>query len=539
MRAASAAVVIGLLLADLLPRPALAAPSLCRFDAYDSWPGVLALNLSTGQVPSELHIGPGPHAPAMSADRRRLYIRTQDGVAVVDVRQLRVIEILPVASTGALAVAPDDAIYFVDAVGAPPLVHALDVRRRTTVDVVALPDDTDYASAPSLGDDGRLLFVTATDAATGTTRLVAIDVAARTIRDTWTSPYRWDRLEIRASPTSDSAYIGRYDSYDGEAETGLLHWRVGADPESLPIAAGRLLASPDGTRLYVRHGTEPTVLVDTASHTPIATLPGGDVVIGFGADDCLVLAAGRQLRLACPGEASAQPIAAETLSPDNTSPVGAAAWTDGPCALPPARCERGLPCLEVLGANAAPGDTVEIGIRLHAAGAEIPGLQNDLYLDPALRMPVARTARDGRPWPRCHVNPEIGKEPTTVTCREADRSECLSGRALVLSLLDLDPIPDGSLLYRCEVRIPPDVAPGTYPVGCINAIASDARGEDVAIGCQDGAVVVAVPPGGAVRAASAGAAAAGCQVLPDGDAPAAGGWLLILLAGLAIRRRAH
>ena len=535
MRSAIVAVITALLLASAAPRPALAAPSLCHFDSYGSWPGVLALNLSTGQVPSALRIDPQIGAPAMSADRRRMYVPIDGGIAVVDVRRLRVIDTIPVATTGALAVAPDDTIYFVDAVGAPPMVHALDVRRHTTVAVTALPDDADFARSPSLGDDGRLLFVSVTDADTGAISVVAVDLVARTIRDTWTSPNRWAGLDVAASPTGAAAFIEQNSWYDGDDDDSLLLWQVGADPELLPVAPGRALPSPDGTRLYVRHGTEPTVLVDTASRAPIATLPGGEVVIGFAADDCLILAEERQLRLACPGEASAQPIAAEALSPENTALVGTTAWTDGACTLPPARCDDGVPCLEVVGADGSPGDTVEVRFRLHTAGAQIAGLQNDLYLDPALGMPGTRPDHGGRLWPRCRVNPDIGKEPTIVSCREAAGPDCLTGRALVLSLLDLDPIPDGSVTYSCEVRIPPDVAAGTYPVGCVNALASDSAGNDVALQCQDGAVTVAAPPGGAVRAAGAGTAAAGCQVVASGAAPTTGGWLLVLLGGLALR----
>src|SRR5262249_52904797 len=63
-------------------------------------------------------------------------------------------------------------------------------------------------------------------------------------------------------------------------------------------------------------------------------------------------------------------------------------------------------------------------------------------------------------------------------------------RALVLALNNVDPIPDGSVLYTCRVDIDPSAALGSYPVRCANPGASDPQGMILATTSADGAVQV-------------------------------------------------
>ena len=533
-----------LLLATAAPSNAYAA-ALCRFELEGRDTGI-AYNLSTGAAPNEVRVGVVTTAPKLSADRRRVYIPTDAGLEVLQLQSLRVSDVVPVTVDGSWVVAPDDRVYFVDP-DAPAVVRALDVRRRAAVDVVALPDGTRYAGSMSIGGGGRLLFVTAIENAdTPAVSIAAVDLVERRILATWTSPHQWPDLDVDASPSGEFAYVTERAWYGDEYRAQVLAWRIGTEPEPLEFAPGQIIFSQDGGRAYIEHGwtldgPDPTVVVDTETHRSIATLPEGEI-IGFADAGCVMLADQRVLRHACPGDSRSQIVDRATLSPDDTTLVdsntfGAPGWTDGPCGLPPAGCANGIACLEILGADGLAGESVEIGVRLHTAGGEIAGVLNDLFVDPGLSISIAPAGSDGRPASRCRINPNIGKDTSVVGCHERDGPECHASRALVVSLLDVDPIADDSLLYTCDVRIADDAAAGRYRLGCVNAEAADSAGNDVPIDCRDGEIVVAAPGAGALHAGSGAAAANGCQITSAEGGSAASAWLLGLVALFVARRR--
>jgi hypothetical protein len=66
---------------------------------------------------------------------------------------------------------------------------------------------------------------------------------------------------------------------------------------------------------------------------------------------------------------------------------------------------------------------------------------------------------------------------------------CTAIRALVLSLSNVNPIPDGAVLYSCDVTT--GETPGVFPLTCLNEGASDPAGRSLPTRCDDGQVVVA------------------------------------------------
>jgi hypothetical protein len=531
------ALALGGLLLATVPPSAGSAADLCRIQG-SGIDTVRLSNLSSGAAPTELRAGRLRGRVTLSADRRRLFIPTEGGLSVLDLKRLRVVDTIPVAAEGLFAVGPDDTVYFTESDGAGIVLRVLDTHRRAVVHSVALPDGVVGARNMSIGDGGRLLFI-ATYSSSGA-GVAIVDLTSARLLSTWTSPTPYSDVFPQANPTRDFAYVlGR--AYDATLDR---IWLVRSDAAAEPLAlpAGPVVFSPDGLRAYVVRNGQPdgadrTVLVDT-DHQFIADLPSGDIV-GFAADDCVVITNGRDLRRACPGAERSEAIDPATLSAANTPPVdnnvfAAAAWTTGPCQAPPSGCEDGVACLEIAGAAGAPGESVDIAVRLNTAGAQIPGVQNDLYLDRALGFPLTGTGS-----PACEINPDINKAPSFFNCQQPAADGCLATRALVLSLSDVDSIPDGSELYRCPVRIPDDTPAGHYRIGCAYAGASTLEGDPLPIRCQESEIVV-VATEGTAAAQSGTATSDGCQITRGAATAPATVWWIALFATLAIlggRRR--
>ncbi|MDX2170499.1 MAG: hypothetical protein SF182_25730 [Deltaproteobacteria bacterium] len=141
-------------------------------------------------------------------------------------------------------------------------------------------------------------------------------------------------------------------------------------------------------------------------------------------------------------------------------------------------------------ASGTSGATVSFPVSLDSGGLDVAGIQNDIAFDPLT--PVAATP-SGRP--DCTANPAHGKDvfaafqPPGCTVGVS----CTAMRALVLSLSDLSPIPDG-VLYTCKVAISPLAPAGTYPLSNYNLGTSDPDGNAQAVNGSDGAVIVGTAP---------------------------------------------
>jgi len=146
----------------------------------------------------------------------------------------------------------------------------------------------------------------------------------------------------------------------------------------------------------------------------------------------------------------------------------------------------------VIGSAAgAQGDFVPVDVSLQT-GVEVAGTQNDINF-----MPQAAIAAGSNGKPMCSVNPDIDKGGTSFAFQPPGctvGTSCTAVRALVLALDNVNPIPNGAVLYTCTIAIAEDAADGSYPLTCSNAGASDPDGGALATNCVDGAVDVGVQP---------------------------------------------
>ena len=142
----------------------------------------------------------------------------------------------------------------------------------------------------------------------------------------------------------------------------------------------------------------------------------------------------------------------------------------------------------------APGDFVSFDVTLDTGGLGVAGTQNDIAFDPST--PIAAA---GNGNPQCRVNPNIDKSATTFRfqppgCEDTGIGLCTGIRALVLSLSNVDPIPDGSVMYGCSVAIATDAPAEIFPLVNDNVVSSDPEGIPLPTLGEDGAVTVVGGP---------------------------------------------
>jgi hypothetical protein len=168
-----------------------------------------------------------------------------------------------------------------------------------------------------------------------------------------------------------------------------------------------------------------------------------------------------------------RPVATRTATPPATTTATRPLVTAGPTqtatvtATPP-------PSLRVSSAAGKAGERVTIAVTLHSSGAAVAGAQNDLHFD-GVNITVAAGANGS---PDCTVDPTIHKDGTSFAFlpHGCTGATCTSVRALVFSLDNVDPIADGSVLYRCNVDIAAEAPDGVYVVTIDNIALSDPRG---------------------------------------------------------------
>lgn len=166
--------------------------------------------------------------------------------------------------------------------------------------------------------------------------------------------------------------------------------------------------------------------------------------------------------------------AARATATKTPSPVGTPSRTHTPTATPTRR--PGTAEVRIGMVAGVAGQRVVLPVWLHAGGQNVVALSNDIGFDPRVA-PIART--NGRP--HCIVNRDIDKNGTTFAFHPNGCTpgvSCTAIRAIVLSLDDLAPIPDGSLLYTCQIDLPAE--PGaSFTLESLEVIATDERGEVV------------------------------------------------------------
>jgi cysteine-rich repeat protein len=164
-------------------------------------------------------------------------------------------------------------------------------------------------------------------------------------------------------------------------------------------------------------------------------------------------------------------------------------------AAPPLSGTAGVIVGEAIG---RPGDEVTFHVQLSAAGvlSGVAGLQSDLAINPAFFSIGSRNLCSGRfnePCntdadcespaqcrlaPDCTLNPAIDKMDTLGSFQPPGCSGdgCTGMRAVVLSTENLKPIPDGSLLFSCKLRIKTGTPNGAYPLRASGVLLSDPQG---------------------------------------------------------------
>jgi len=146
-----------------------------------------------------------------------------------------------------------------------------------------------------------------------------------------------------------------------------------------------------------------------------------------------------------------------------------------------------------LGSASGPrGADVSITVTLHTMGAGVLGTQNRIEFDRAT--PIAA---DAFGVPDCEVNPVIHKDATgfrflPIGCDPA--VDCTAVRVLLLAFANLDPIPDGAVLYMCHIVIASDASFGPHVLINTETNASAVNGGDVATSGSNGVVTVESEP---------------------------------------------
>ncbi len=188
-----------------------------------------------------------------------------------------------------------------------------------------------------------------------------------------------------------------------------------------------------------------------------------------------------------------------------------------------------------VGSDTVPaGETVTIEVKLNTMGQAVAGTDNRIGFDPETAI-IA-----------CRRNPAIRKESTSFVfspdnCRRANQSSderpvCDEVRALVLSLGQQSAIPDGAVLYSCDVQVASDAPLMTFPLPCSDAASGTPGGQPVETDCAAGEIVVEAPNPPTPTPTGGGGGGGGCSVA----APASSGfaWMLLGPAALmALRRR--
>jgi hypothetical protein len=191
--------------------------------------------------------------------------------------------------------------------------------------------------------------------------------------------------------------------------------------------------------------------------------------------------------------------------------------------------------LEIGSAAGRPGERVAVEVRMVSGELEVAGVQVDLHF-----IATAPFAKGEQRKPSCRVNPAIDKPHTSYgfqppSCEPGVNCEKL--RALVLSIANVDPIPDRSVLFECDLDIGADAAPGRYAIAASNAGFSDPDGNALDGGVTPGTLEV-LGTGQQPAGIGGPSISDGCQL--GGRRQSVGhGWLLAVLALFAMRRRAR
>ena len=140
------------------------------------------------------------------------------------------------------------------------------------------------------------------------------------------------------------------------------------------------------------------------------------------------------------------------------------------------------------GGEGRPGDVVSVSAKLNSGGERIAGTQSDIVFDPS----AVAIMRDSSGQPECAANRQLKKDATAFSFVPKDcGNKCTTVRALVLSLTNVEAIPNGSTLFTCRVRIADKAQVGAHRLKLTRVGFSDPKGGAIDGGGDDGVITVA------------------------------------------------
>ena len=148
-----------------------------------------------------------------------------------------------------------------------------------------------------------------------------------------------------------------------------------------------------------------------------------------------------------------------SITGDWTGSLGSLSFTNQPIT---AITNATIPTLLLSNVGGKLGDLVSLAASLDTLGAPITKVENIINFD-NFTTPIAALVNGA---PDCVVNPLLKKADTLFEFlpHGCTGLACTQVRAVVQSLTNSDPIPDGATLYTCRVRILTGAATGIYHV---------------------------------------------------------------------------
>jgi hypothetical protein len=140
--------------------------------------------------------------------------------------------------------------------------------------------------------------------------------------------------------------------------------------------------------------------------------------------------------------------------------------------------------IDVGSTTGGPGDTVTFDVTLSTMGADVAATDNQIAFD------------SDAPIVGCTFNPAVASFLSAFTFEPTGcmpGTNCASVRVILLTF-PLAAIPDGTVLYSCDVAIDPVAAAGPHSLTCSGAASSDTGGMSLPTTCSDGTVTVVEAP---------------------------------------------
>lgn len=206
--------------------------------------------------------------------------------------------------------------------------------------------------------------------------------------------------------------------------------------------------------------------------------------------------------------------------------------------------------VELGAAVARPGESTQLTAVLVAdEGEEVAAVQLDLTFD-SDDIAIG-SGEDGRP--DCEAEPSIDKGASGFGYRPGDcqtaRGGCSRLHAVIVATDNVDAIADGSILYRCRVRVPFNTAAGRYVIHGRRAVYARPDGRERPAAVVDATITVTgapldtptplltpTPPHTATPAGSGSGGGGGCALGPPAGSSARAQLLWLLLPFLAAVR---